>query len=266
MMSRGVTMLVAERHEKIVEVVNDKGSIRVSELSQLFGVTEETIRRDLERLETDGKLRRSHGGAVSVKTTGAEAPYTEREITNVKEKMEVATEAIAHVKVNDRIILDASTTAWYMAKRLPDMPLTVVTNSMKVAMELASREKIKVISVGGTLLSKSLSFVGPQAEQALESYYVNKAFVSCQGIHPERGLSDSNEMQALVKKKMIEMSETVYLLVDYSKYGVKAFSRIDSTEAVDYVITDSKTNTTQLEPFKDREITFIRANEGTVYL
>ncbi len=138
---RGDEMLVAERHEKITALVNEKGSIRVSELSQIFKVTEETIRRDLEKLENEGKLQRSHGGAVSIKEQDIEAPYFEREIRNVKEKMVVAEEAIKFVSTNDRIILDASTTAWYMAKRLPDLPLTVLTNSMKVAMKLANREK-----------------------------------------------------------------------------------------------------------------------------
>ncbi|KGR75710.1 DeoR/GlpR family DNA-binding transcription regulator [Ureibacillus sinduriensis] len=252
-------MLVAERHEKITALVNEKGSIRVSELSQIFKVTEETIRRDLEKLENDGKLQRSHGGAVSIKDHDLEAPYFEREIRNVKEKMAVAEEAIKYVAANDRIILDASTTAWYMAKRLPDIPLTVLTNSMKVAMELVNREKISVITVGGSLLQKSLSFVGPQTNNALEYYHVNKAFISCQGIHAQRGISDSNEMQALVKKKMIEISDQVYLLADYTKFGVQAFSRISNMDAIHFVITDSKTNQDQIQELMDLPIKVIRS-------
>lgn len=252
-------MLVAERHEKITALVNEKGSIRVSELSQIFKVTEETIRRDLEKLENDGKLQRSHGGAVSIKDHDIEAPYFEREIRNVKEKMAVAEEAIKYVSTNDRIILDASTTAWYMAKRLPDIPLTVLTNSMKVAMELVNREKISVITVGGSLLQKSLSFVGPQTNNALEYYHVNKAFISCQGIHVERGISDSNEMQALVKKKMIEISDEIYLLADYTKFGVQAFSRVATMDAIHFIITDSKTNQEQIQEFIDLPIKVIRS-------
>lgn len=252
-------MLVAERHEKITALVNEKGSIRVSELSQIFKVTEETIRRDLEKLENDGKLQRSHGGAVSIKDHDVEAPYFEREVRNVKEKMAVAEEAVKYVAANDRIILDASTTAWYMAKRLPDIPLTVLTNSMKVAMELVNREKVSVIAVGGSLLQKSLSFVGPQTNNALESYHVNKAFISCQGIHIERGISDSNEMQALVKKKMIEISDEIYLLADYTKFGVQAFSRVATMDAIDFVITDSKTTQEQIEEFRDLPIKVIRS-------
>ena len=252
-------MLVAERHEKITNLVNEKGSIRVSELSQIFKVTEETIRRDLEKLENDGKLQRSHGGAVSIKEHDSEAPYFEREIRNVKEKIAVAEKAVKFVSTNDRIILDASTTAWYMAKRLPDIPLTVLTNSMKVAMELVNREKISVITVGGSLLQKSLSFVGPQTNNALDYYHVNKAFISCQGIHAQRGISDSSEMQALVKKKMIEIADEIYLLADYTKFGVQAFSRVATMEAIHYVITDSKTEEEQIQELTELQIKVIRS-------
>lgn len=251
-------MLVAERHEKITAIVNDKGSIRVTELSHIFKVTEETIRRDLEKLEKEGKLQRSHGGAVSIKKEGQlELPYFEREIRNVEEKKMVAKEAVKHVVENDTIVLDASTTAWYMAKRLPDIPLRVITNSMKVAMELSTREKVTVISCGGTMLSKSLSFVGPLAIQAIEPYHVNKAFISCQGIHQERGISDSNELQALVKRKMIEIADQVYLLADYSKFGSQAFSRIAPLADIDYMITDSKTNHSYIEALQKMKIEVI---------
>src|SRR5690625_842264 len=173
-------MLVAERHQKIVELVNERKSIRVTELSKIFSITEETIRRDLEKLESQGKLIRSHGGAISVgPSKSLEISYLEREITNVKEKRQIATEAIKHVSEWDKIILDANTTAWYMAKELPDIEITVLTNSKKVATELSTKKNITVISTGGLLRNESLSFVGPLAETSLESYHVNKSFISC---------------------------------------------------------------------------------------
>ncbi|TWT27336.1 DeoR/GlpR family DNA-binding transcription regulator [Planomicrobium sp. CPCC 101110] len=251
-------MLVAERHKKMASLVNERGSSRVSELSRIFKVTEETIRRDLEKLETEGKLKRSHGGAVSVKENELEASYSEREIRNVQEKMAVAEEAVKLVSSNDRIVLDASTTAWYMAKILPDMPLTVVTNSLKVAMELAARNNITVISAGGTLVRKSLSFVGPQTTNALDSYHVNKAFISCQGIHSVRGISDSSEMQALVKKKMSEIADEVYLLADHTKFGLQAFSWIAPMQAIDFIVTDAKTSEAQLKDFRDYPVSVIQ--------
>ncbi|CAM4374101.1 DeoR/GlpR family DNA-binding transcription regulator [Paenibacillus tarimensis] len=232
-------MLVAERYELIVQLVNDRGSIRVSELSELCQVTEETIRRDLDRLEQAGKLRRSHGGAVSVKDQQPEIPYFEREITHAEEKRRIAEEAIRQIEPRERILLDASSTAWYMASIMPDLPLTVLTNSIKVAMELSGKEKIEVISTGGILAQRSLSFIGPLAERSLDAYHVDKAFLSCKGVHLERGVSESNELQARVKQKMFGMADKVFLLVDSSKFGVQAFTHVADLSQVNTVITDS---------------------------
>ncbi|WP_248924249.1 DeoR/GlpR family DNA-binding transcription regulator [Paenibacillus hamazuiensis] len=234
-------MLAAERYEKIVQLVNERGSIRVTELSELCRVAEETIRRDLDRLEAAGRLRRSHGGAVSIKEqppVQAEVPYAKREIQNSEEKRRIAEEAIVRIEPNDRILLDASTTAWYMARSLPDIPLTVLTNSIKVAMELAAKEKIDVISIGGLLAQRSLSFVGPLAERVLDDYYVDKLFFSCKGVHPERGVSESSELQARVKQKMIERADRTILLADSSKFGVQAFTHVAEWDQIDAVVTD----------------------------
>jgi DeoR family L-fucose operon activator len=251
-------MLVAERYEKIVGLVNDRGGIRVSELSELCQVTEETIRRDLDRLEQAGRLRRSHGGAVSVKDNQQpEIPYSEREITHAEEKKRIAQEAIKRIALKDRILLDASSTAWYMAADLPDQPLTVLTNAIKVATELSSKEKIEVISTGGILAQRSLSFVGPLAERSLDAYYVNKVFLSCKGVHLDRGISESNELQARIKEKMIGMADEVILLADSSKFGVQAFTHVADLSEVDVIITDRRIARETLERLQDRGITVI---------
>jgi DeoR family transcriptional regulator, fructose operon transcriptional repressor len=247
-------MLVAERQQKIVDLVNLRSSIRVSELSEIFSVTEETIRRDLEKLEKENKLRRSHGGAVSVQEKESEIDFSEREITNVLEKKVIAHEAVKRVENGDRIILDASTTAWYMAKILPNIPLTVITNSIKVAIELSKKDRIEVISTGGILLPKSLSYVGPLAERSLENYHVNKAFLSCKGIDLNSGLSDSNEWQALLKRKMIERSNKTFLMVDSSKFGYREFSHISTLDHVDEMIVDIKLPPHSQEKLKEKNI------------
>lgn len=229
---------MAERQRKIVDLVNERLSVRVTELSQIFSVTEETIRRDLEKLEREQLLMRTHGGAVCISEEENEIPYLEREITNAEEKKAIAAEAVKYIEPGDQIVLDASSTAWYLAKELPDMPIIVLTNSIKAEIELSKKEQIKVISTGGILLSPSLSHVGPLAERSLSLYHVNKAFLSCKGVHLERGLSDSNESQALVKKKMMEIADETFLMVDSSKFGVRAFSQISSLYEVDTIITD----------------------------
>lgn len=248
-----LNLLLAERHRKIVELVNERSSVRVTELSKIFSVTEETIRRDLEKLEKDHLLLRSHGGAVSIEKEQYETSYTEREIINQTEKSAIAIEAVRSIQPGDQIVLDASTTAWYMAKELPDIPLTVLTNSIKVAIELSKKEQINVISTGGILLPKSLSYVGPLAERSLSMYHVNKSFISCKSVHIEKGLSDSNELQALLKKQMMDMADEKILILDSSKFGTQAFSHIAHLSDVDRIITDSKIDVTykrQLEKAK----------------
>ncbi|MBR2566209.1 MAG: DeoR/GlpR transcriptional regulator [Paenibacillus sp.] len=232
-------MLAAERYDRIIELVNIKGSIRVSELSEHCRVTEETIRRDLDRLEQAGRLRRSHGGAVSMKEVQPEIPYRIRETSQALEKKRIAEAALALIEDGDRILLDASTTAGYMAVNMPDMPLTILTNSIQVATELSTREKIEVISTGGQLAARSLSFVGPLAERSLETYHVDKLFLSCKGVHLESGtISETNELQARLKQKMVGIADQVILLADSSKFGIRAFARVTGLEAVHTIITD----------------------------
>ncbi|GGE36808.1 putative HTH-type transcriptional regulator YulB [Pullulanibacillus camelliae] len=231
-------MLVAERQKKIVELVNERLSIRVTELSKIFSVTEETIRRDLEKLEKEKLLLRSHGGAISIADEQSEISYTEREITNAAEKRAIAVEAVKRIQPGEYIVLDASTTAWYMAKELPDQPLTVITNSIKVCLELSKKEHIKVISTGGMLSPKSLSYVGPLAERSLTMYHVHKAFLSCKGVDLKGGLTDSNEWQALLKRQMMAIADETILMVDSTKFDSQTFVQIAPLADVDCVMTD----------------------------
>lgn len=246
-------MLVAERYNYIVQLVNAKGSIRVTELSELCKVTEETIRRDLDRLEQAGRLRRSHGGAISI-TEIQETPYSVREVENADEKKRIAEKAVSMIEPNERILLDASTTAWYMAATMPDIPITVLTNSIKVALELANKEKIEVISTGGILATRSLSYVGPLAERSLDAYHVDKAFISCKGVHLERGISESNELQGRIKQKMVGMSDQVVLLVDSSKFDMQAFTHVAELSEVTHIITDKTISAMLVEQIRQQQI------------
>lgn len=254
-------MLVAERQRKIVELVNERLSIRVSELSKIFSVTEETIRRDLEKLEKEALLERSHGGAVSIEKEGAEVSYSEREITRAEEKRAIALEAVKLVEPGDQIILDASSTAWYMAKELPDMPLTVLTNSIKVALELSKKEQIRVISTGGILIPASLSYVGPLAERSLTMYHVNKLFFSCKAVHPDSGLSDSSEPQSLLKKEMISIANEIILMADSSKFGKRAFSQITAISNVHQIISDNNMDEGMRSQLEEMDIKIRYVNE-----
>ncbi|GGD89196.1 DeoR/GlpR family DNA-binding transcription regulator [Paenibacillus nasutitermitis] len=254
-------MLAAARYQRIVDLVNERGSVRVTELSQLCQVTEETIRRDLGKLESEGRLCRSFGGAHGIKRNTPEIPYKEREITNIREKGKIAEAAIQHIAPHDRIVLDASTTAWYMASKLPDIPLTVITNSLKVSLELSVKKNIQVFNTGGNMLSNSLSFIGPIAEKTVDDFHVDKAFISCKGVHLERGISESNEMQARIKKKMMQMAEEVYVLADYSKFDIQSFVSVNDWRGIHHLITDSKTSPDIIHQIRGKQVQVIQLTE-----
>jgi DeoR/GlpR family transcriptional regulator of sugar metabolism len=231
-------MLVAERHREILNIVERDRSVRVGSLARLFQVTEETIRRDLEKLDADGKLIRSHGGAVSSHAGGREAPYSEREVRATAEKNAIAREAVKLVCEGDTILMDASTTVLQMARMLPDLPVTVVTNAALVAIELSSRARVRVVCTGGTLSPASQSFVGPHAERTLSDYHVDRLFFSCTAVDVEYGLSDTNEAQAAIRQKMMEVAQQRCLLVDAGKFGLKALKRFGHLADVDTLITN----------------------------
>lgn len=252
-------MLVAERHQEIIKLVNERNSIRVTELSQIFSITEETVRRDLEKLEKQKKLIRSHGGAVKMPDhSNSEISYVEREIINVNEKKQIAFEAVKQIIEGDRIILDASTTAWYMAKEVPNIKITVLTNSLKVATELSSKKEVTVILTGGILRSESLSTIGPLAESSIGSYHVDKAFISCKGLDLDYGMSEASEQQARMKELMVSSADVIYIMVDYSKFGVKAFTKFSDLKSIDYIVTDHKIDQLVIEQLADRSVKLIK--------
>ena len=252
-------MLIAERQRSIITIVTEGGSARVTELAKHFGVTEETIRRDLEKLETEGKLLRSHGGAVAPVVAAGERHYSERQMANAREKTAIARLAVQLIEDGDTVVLDASSTVLQLARLLPDMNVTILTNSLQVALALADKPRISVVGTGGTLSAASLSFAGPQAEEALEKYYVGKAFLSCTGVDTDFGLSDINERQALFKIKMMDIAARTYLLADHSKFGAKSLRRFSRIEDVDEIITDSAIDQNTLETIRGAGATVIVA-------
>jgi len=232
-------MLAVERRNRIVELINEKKSIHVSELGKMFSVTEETIRRDLEKLEKQGILVRTYGGAVLADDFKSEMSVQVREEINAAGKNAIGQEAAKMVNDGDIIILDASTSALYVAKHLKKKKgLTVITNAEKVVFELSDCEDITVICTGGVLRSRSLSYVGRAAENALSNYFANKVFLSAKGFTLNRGLTDSNEQEADMRRAMIKCSEKVVLLCDRTKFGRVGFVNTANIKDISCMITD----------------------------
>ncbi len=232
-------MLAVQRRREILNRLDDSGSVRVTELADKFTVTEETIRRDLHRLDQEGRLVRIHGGAVSIHNDRRELPLEVRETINLDEKKAIAALAVKQIQEGDVIALDASSSARELAKTLPDFPLTVVTNCMAIAGTLTHQKYIRVLSTGGLLDGPSSSFVGPLAELALQRFSVAKLFISCKGVDLDRGLSVALSDHAAIKRKMIDLSDKVFLLVDSSKFGAKSVEFFCDLAEIDCVFTDA---------------------------
>ena len=240
-------MLARERQTEILMRLLDAGSARVTELAQSFRVAEETIRRDLDKLAREGKLLRTHGGAVPAEDTALDLPFSVRRTANLEAKRAIARQALTHVQEGDVIAFDASTTVHQLALAIPEMPLTVVTNSLPASAALLRRRSVRVLSTGGMLDAPSWSWTGSVAEQALERINIQKLFLSTKGVDLVRGLSEADDGQARLKRRMMDVAEKIYLLVDHSKFGGKSVVSLAEMNEVDVVIADAATDPSVVE-------------------
>ena len=226
--------------------------MRTAALAEMLEVTKETIRRDLDRLETEGKLTRTHGGALSLEVPSSELSFTARDHLNVEEKRAIAREAVGLIRGGDSILLDASSSALQLSRHLPAIPLTVITNALEVVAELQGRDHITVLLTGGRLDSRSLSTVGPLADIGIRQYHVNKMFFSCRGIDPERGLSEASDEHARLKRVMLELADTTILLADHTKFGLRSTFYFAEMSEVDILVTDSAVDSSILSTCRER--------------
>lgn len=232
-------MFALERQKRILEMLKESGAVLVSKLSLELGVTEETVRRDLEKLEKQELLIRTHGGAVPLEETKLELSLERRKNTNTEIKERLAKEAVKFIVPGDTVFLDASTTTFYLAKELKYMKnITVISNSIRVIQELSECPDLKVIAVGGFVSSNS-SFVGNLAEQNIIHYFfADKMFFSSRGITKVGGILESNEQECSIKQKMLKNSKEKFYMCDNSKIDRIGFAKLAQFEEIDHVITD----------------------------
>lgn len=231
-------MLAITRLNAIKEIIRQQKSVLVSELAPRFDVTEETIRRDLKKLEDEGLVTRVYGGAYSTGGVQNDVNISLRQTILVDEKRAIARRCLPSITNGDSIFLDCSTTVLELAQLLTQYSLTVITNSLKVADCMAPCNDIRLILVGGTLHHTSMSFLGQGACAALGNYYVDKAFVSCRSLSMKHGITDSNEEQSVLRRVAIQSSNQVFLLADHTKFDTTSFSKIAALEEIGTLVTD----------------------------
>lgn len=242
-------MLAVQRHEMILRQLERERTVRVSELSSKLGVTEKTVREDLEKLEEKGLLKRIHGGAVLV--SEGDVPLLPLDGLNMKhltEKRRIAIRAAAVVEEGDIIALDGGSTTLEIAKLLPNAPITVVTNDVYLIAELSRKEQIRLVVPGGYRERNLL--VGSAAVEFVRSLNIHKAFMSATGIHPAFGLTVFTGSQLEMKRAFVESAGRVYCVADRSKFGRGALVTFASLEEIDTIFTDGGLSDADAEPYR----------------
>lgn len=252
-------MLAEERRQKIIEKINIDGTVQVSDLSKELDVTEETIRRDLDILDQKNLLSRTHGGAVAVKNNNkAELSFNVRENKLKKYKLEIAKKSLNLIEEGETIFLDASTTAMYLARQLSSINnLTVITNSIKIMLELIDEDNITVISTGGTLRANSFSFVGPLANETVKKYFADKIFASCKGVSIQHGATDSNELEIEVKENMIKQAKEIIIIADHCKLNDVGLAKFVKFDQISKIITDNDADIKIIDEFETAGVMII---------
>lgn len=247
-------MLAIDRQRRILVLLHGAGSLRTNETALELGVTDETVRKDFEMLEKRGELIRTHGGASKPERIREDLPFTERQAIRRDEKQSIARLAASRIQANETIFLDASSTVLTLTEFLPDLPLTILTNALNVFTALSDRPNLDLICTGGLFDPKSRSFIGLTAEKSLQRYNIHRMFFSGNGLHLERGVSESNARQAAFKERVVSNAEDVVFLADHSKLGQKAAFFFAQVPDLSCLITDNSADPEFVELLQGRGV------------
>ena len=228
------------RRNQIIDMITQQRTVKNSELMERFGISIETVRRDLEYLEQQGFLRRVYGGAVINVTLGSEPEYESRTQAQFREKNAIAAAAAKLIRPEETVYLGVGTTVQAMTQYIKGMgEITVFTNALRTAVELSEAPGCTVILPGGQLRSKELTLSGFPAEDNFAHFNVDKAFIGIGGI-TESGVTDFHIGEARLHRQLIENARESIVLADSSKLGVRAMNNVCALNEIDIVITDSK--------------------------
>ncbi|WP_046243765.1 DeoR/GlpR family DNA-binding transcription regulator [Hymenobacter terrenus] len=254
----------ALRSQIILEKLLHMGSVTVEELAEQFGVSVATVRRDLVELEQRGRLRRTHGGAKPVEPLLYEpfrndSSFHEQIERNIAEKRRIGLAAASLIEPGETISLTAGTTTTQVTRSLrPHANVTVVTNTVNVAMELSQRDDVQVLVTGGFLRGGWFSLVGPACTHALSQIFVDKVFIGVDGIDAAKGLTDLHHEEAATNRVMIQQAKRRIVVTDHTKFGVVVPCLICPTTEIHQLITDTGATDEQIAPFLKLGIEVLR--------
>lgn len=247
-----------ERQQHIARIIEEYGRALVGDLATRFDVSAVTIRKDLRVLETEGRVVRAHGGALAPGRSRPERAFEVRERLQREQKEQIGAAAAALVVDGESIALDASTTAFAMARHLKArgrwVHLTVITNGLRIASELAGHPGITVAMPGGFVRWEALSVVGPLGGGLLEKVNIQKAFMGAAGYTMETGLSDATDEEAQIKRLIVDAASEVVALIDHTKWGRAAFATFCPTNKLTAVVTDDQAPADLVDALRARRI------------
>jgi DeoR/GlpR family transcriptional regulator of sugar metabolism len=239
-----------ERRSQIADLIREQRAVKNEELMERFGISIETVRRDLDYLEQQGVLRKVYGGAVANLSLNSEPEYTSRSKTNFNQKNAIAKEAVQLINEGDTIYLGVGTTVQAMVQYMHNIGnITVFTNALRTAVELSEIPGCTVVLPGGTLRTKELTLSGFPAEDNLTQFNVDKAFIGVGGIN-ENGITDFHIGEAQLHRKLVLNARQSVALIDSSKIGIRAMNNVCTLKEVDLVITDSDANKKTVKAIK----------------
>ncbi len=227
------------RRNKIVALLDEQGTVTNAELIDTFGISIETVRRDLAYLEECGLLERVYGGAVKKRLISVEPKYNSRENENEREKTAIACEAEKMISSNESVFFDLGTTVLSIARRLDEKKkIRAFTNSLRSALALSEKGQ-EVTITGGRLRGGEFSVSGSIAEETMKHFNIDKAIIGVAGI-TEDGITDFIPEEAFIREKVIKNAKKVIAVADYSKFGIRVTCNVCAIEDIDVLITDEK--------------------------
>lgn len=247
-----------ERRERIVRIIEEHSRARVASLAHQFQVSAVTIRKDLAVLEAAHRVVRTHGGAVAIDQSRPEVAFELRERLQTDEKERIGAAAAQLVHDGESIVMDASTTALAVARHLKARggwsQLTVITNGLRIASELAGYPGIIVLMLGGRVRWEALSVVGQLGDGLFSRINVQTAFLGAAGFTPESGLADATDEEAQIKRSMVAAARQVIAIVDHTKWERAASATFCATDRIGLVITDEGAPATMVKALRTRGI------------
>jgi DeoR/GlpR family transcriptional regulator of sugar metabolism len=255
-------LLREERQSRILQEVQAHRQATAVELSQIFGVSEITIRRDLREMADEGLVRRTHGGAVTVQSSQSEPPVLQRMTYNQEYKKNIGRVAAGLVNDGETIFIGSGTTTSYLARNLRGKKnLTVVTNALNIGMELATADGISVVVIGGMLRASELSMIGHIAEIALQEVRMDKVIIGIPAIHLEAGLSNDFLPEVMTDRALLSMAREIILIADHTKFGKVCSAYLAPITAISTLVTDPMTDQETLDKIRSMSVNVIVAEK-----